>query len=47
MVRVSGPSTQKALEHGVRYVRGRPFDVMEDPETHGLTVNTKTWTQVT
>jgi heterodisulfide reductase subunit A len=29
---------KKAVEHGVRYVRGRPFDVTEDPETHGLTV---------
>ncbi len=29
---------QKALESGVRYVRARPFDVFEDPETKNLTV---------
>ena len=29
---------KKALEHGVRYVRARPYDVFEDPETKNLTV---------
>ncbi|MBW1805239.1 MAG: CoB--CoM heterodisulfide reductase iron-sulfur subunit A family protein [Deltaproteobacteria bacterium] len=29
---------RKALENGVRYVRARPYDVFEDPETRNLTV---------
>jgi len=29
---------QKAIENGVRYVRARPYDVTEDPETKNLTV---------
>jgi len=29
---------RKALENGVRYVRARPYDVFEDPETKNLTV---------
>ncbi|MBW2038445.1 MAG: CoB--CoM heterodisulfide reductase iron-sulfur subunit A family protein [Deltaproteobacteria bacterium] len=29
---------QKAIENGVRYVKARPFDVFEDPETKNLTV---------
>jgi heterodisulfide reductase subunit A len=29
---------QKSLEGGARYVKGRPFDVFEDPETTNLTV---------
>ncbi len=28
----------KALQNGVRYVKARPFDVIEDPETKNLTV---------
>ena len=29
---------QNAVEHGVRYIRARPYDVFEDPETKNLTV---------
>ena len=29
---------RKALENGVRYVKARPFDVFEDPESKNLTV---------
>jgi len=29
---------QKAIENGVRYIRARPYDVTEDPETKNLTV---------
>jgi heterodisulfide reductase subunit A len=29
---------KKALEHGVRYVRARPYDVREDPEVKNVTV---------
>jgi heterodisulfide reductase subunit A len=29
---------QKAVENGVRYVRSRPYDVSEDPDTKNLTV---------
>ena len=29
---------RKALENGVRYVRGRPYEVVEDPETKNLTL---------
>jgi heterodisulfide reductase subunit A len=29
---------RKALESGVRYVKARPYDVFEDPETKNLTV---------
>ena len=29
---------QKAIENGVRYVRARPYDVTEGPETKNLTV---------
>ena len=29
---------QKAIENGVRYIRARPYDVFEDPETKNLTV---------
>ena len=29
---------QKAVENGVRYVRARPYDVFEDPETKNLTI---------
>jgi len=29
---------EKALENNVRYVRARPYDVFEDPETKNLTI---------
>ena len=29
---------RKAIENGVRYVRGRPYEVHEDPETRNLTL---------
>ena len=29
---------RKAIENGVRYVRARPYDVCEDPETKNLTI---------
>jgi heterodisulfide reductase subunit A len=29
---------RKAIENGVRYVRGRPYEVSEDPETNNLTL---------
>ena len=29
---------RKANENGVRYVRGRPYEVFEDPETENLTI---------
>jgi len=29
---------QKAIENGVKYIRARPYDVFEDPETKNLTV---------
>jgi heterodisulfide reductase subunit A len=29
---------RKATENGVRYVRGRPYEVFEDPETKNLTI---------
>ncbi len=29
---------QKAVESGVRYVRARPFDVVEDPDTRNVTI---------
>ena len=29
---------QKAIEKGVKYIRARPYDVFEDPETKNLTV---------
>jgi len=29
---------QKAIENNVRYVRARPYDVFEDPETKNLTI---------
>jgi heterodisulfide reductase subunit A len=29
---------RKAIENGVRYVRARPYDVCEDPETKDLTI---------
>ena len=29
---------QKAVENGVKYIRARPYDVFEDPETKNLTV---------
>jgi heterodisulfide reductase subunit A len=29
---------EKAVENGVRYVRARPYDVFEDPNTKNLTV---------
>ena len=29
---------QKAVESGVRYVRARPFDVVEDPDTQNVTI---------
>ena len=29
---------RKAIENGVRYVRARPYDVFEDPETKNLTI---------
>ena len=29
---------QKAIENGVRYIRARPYDVFEDPNTKNLTV---------
>ena len=29
---------QKAIENGVRYVRARPYDVVEDPATKSLTI---------
>ncbi|MCP4665262.1 MAG: CoB--CoM heterodisulfide reductase iron-sulfur subunit A family protein, partial [Deltaproteobacteria bacterium] len=29
---------QKALENGVRYVKARPYDVLEDPETKNLKI---------
>jgi len=29
---------EKAKENGVRYIKGRPYDVFEDPETRNLTI---------
>lgn len=29
---------QKAIENGVKYIRARPYDVFEDPESRNLTV---------
>ncbi len=29
---------QKAIDNGVRFIRARPYDVSEDPETKNLTV---------
>lgn len=29
---------QKAVESGVRYIKGKPFDIFEDPQTKNLTI---------